>query len=220
MGQPVDFEQLRPNAERDYTDSLAFANGLEAIESNRHPLAINNFTILIERHPKHPQYRFLRAKAYFNLGCFDSCVKDLEEALKLGLLHLEVMDLIVVASAEAVRHEGKAETYRPNILDLVSLRRSYKLQSLLLSADEYLAEAQYGEVISELSLAEKLMERHELAGEMGFKVGLLRAIAYIGLGLVKEALEIIDFHLKHAYAVGRDDLVRKFKLLRSNACTS
>jgi hypothetical protein len=55
---------------------------------------------------------------------------------------------------------------------------------------------------------------------MGFKVGLLRAIAYIGLGLVKEALEIIDFHLKHAYAVGRDDLVRKFKLLRSNACTS
>ena len=211
--------QSKPK-ERDYTDSLAFAQGMDALENERYTSAVNNFTILIERHPRHPQYRFLRARAYFKLASYELSVADLEEALHLGLLHREVMELIVVASAEAIRAEkNAAQEYRPNILDLVSLRRSYKLQSLLLSADEYLAEADYNEVIDELNLAEKLMDHQELSGEMGFKVGTLRAIAYIGAGRIKDALEVIDQHLKQAYAVGRDDLVRKLKLLRASTRT-
>ena len=35
----------------DHTDSLAFINGREALELANYGLAVNNFTILIERHP-------------------------------------------------------------------------------------------------------------------------------------------------------------------------
>lgn len=200
--------------QRDYIDPLAFENGLDALEKSSPAVAVNNFTILVERHPDSPQYRFLRGKAYFNLGCYEPALLDFRDAQKLGLKIPELLELTTKAEIRSEEpHEVKE--YRPNLLDLVNLRRHYRIKSLLLSADEYLAEGNFEEVDRELLVAEKLMDHNELGSETGFKAGHLRARAQLAAGKFDNALETIDFHLRHAYSIGREDIVRQFKMLRS-----
>ncbi|CAN5223603.1 hypothetical protein BH11CYA1_BH11CYA1_37110 [soil metagenome] len=200
----------------DHTDSLAFINGREALEQANYNLAINNFTILIERHPSQAQYLFMRAKAFLGLSAFDLCQKDLEKALKLGMVHPEVHDLLAHATSEREKR-GTNEDFRPDFLALVALRRNYRLRSLILSVDEALAEANYNLALKLLDLAERLVDHKELSSDLGFSLGKLRAQACIGNHAKLDALKVIDFHLNHAYSVGRDDQVRLFKMLRSQA---
>ena len=200
----------------DHTDSLAFINGREALELANYGLAVNNFTILIERHPNQAQYLFMRAKAFLGLCAFELCQKDLEKAISLGLAHPEVTDLLSYALSQREKR-GTNQDFKPDFLALVALRRNYRLRSLILSVDEALAESNYSLALKLLDLAERLVDHNELSSDLGFSLGKLRAQACIGNHANLDALKVIDFHLNHAYAVGRDDQVRLFKMLRSQA---
>ncbi len=200
----------------DHTDSLAFINGREALEQANYVTAAHNFTLLIERHPQQAQYRFMRAKAYLGLCAFALCVQDLNRAIELGMAHPEVKDLLACAIGEQEKR-GITQEFKTDFLALVALRRDYRLRSLVLSVDEYLAEGKFDLAIKSLDLAERLVDHTDPSSELSFKLGKMRVRACFGSNQKLDALKVIDFHLNHAYATGRDDQVRQFKLLRSQA---
>lgn len=200
----------------DHTDSLAFFNGREALDVANYMDAASNFTLLIERHPKDPQYRWMRAKAYFGLLAWKLCREDCDKAMELGMAMKEVNQLVVMASAEEIKNADREQTAsKPDLMSLVALRHNYRLRSLFISADEHLAEGDYNAVLGLVALAERLLDVGDSSGELAFNLGLIRVRACIGAGKKGEALEVIDFYIKHAQAAKRDDYVRQFKGLRS-----
>lgn len=200
----------------DHTDSLAFINGREALERANYQAAVNNFSILIERRPSDAQYRFLRAKAYLGLCAFALCLRDLDEAIALGLDRDEIRDLRTYAANEQEKR-GVSQDIKPDFLALVALRRDYRVRSLILSVDEALAEAKFKDALTLLDLAERLCETTQLSDAMNFNLGRLRATVLLNLNDRLGALKVIDFHLNHAYAVRNAEQVRLFKMLRSQA---
>ncbi|MBU6451765.1 MAG: hypothetical protein KGS72_08315 [Cyanobacteria bacterium REEB67] len=200
----------------DHTDSLAFFNGQEALDLSNFAAAANNFTLLIERHPHDPQYHWLRARAYCGMRAWHLCREDCEQAIQLGMSMPQVIELRSLAAAEEVKVTSGAPLERPEMLALVSLRQKYRLRSLLLSADEHLAEGDYLAVLSLVNLAERLLEPADSSGDLGFSIGLIRVRACIGAGKSGEALEVIDFYVKHAHLARREDFAAKFKALRSH----
>jgi hypothetical protein len=200
----------------DHTDSLAFFNGREALDVANYMDAASNFTLLIERHPKDAQYRWMRAKAYFGLRAWKLCREDCDQAMQLGMAMKEVNQLVVLAAAEEIKYAGGEEPLRkPDLMSLVALRHNYRLRSLFISADEHLAEGDYGAVLNLVALAERLLDSADSSGDLAFNLGLIRVKGCIGAGKKGEALEVIDFYIKHAQMAVRDDYVRQFKALRS-----
>jgi len=199
----------------DHTDSLAYYNGREALDSAQFTDAANNFTLLIERHPRDPQYRWMRAKAYYGLGAWALCQQDCEQATALGMTLPEVRHLSTMALKEELKHSPGEQALKPDFLALLALRHHYRLRSLFISADERLAEADYAGVLALVSLAERLLDSADISGDLAFDLGLIRVRACIGLGEKREALEVIDFHLKHAQKAGKAEYVRQFKTQRS-----
>jgi hypothetical protein len=211
----MQFNSTDPTGD-DHTDSLAFINGREALERANYQAAINNFSILIERHPNDPQYRFLRAKAFLGLSAFALCLHDLDEAIALGLDRDEIRDLRLYAAAEQDKR-GISHDVKPDFLALVALRRDYRVHSLVLSVDESLAESKFSDALKMLDLAERLAESTQWSDSMNFNLGRMRATALLGLNERLAALKVVDFHLNHAYAVRNEEQVRLFKMLRSQA---
>ena len=133
----------------DHTDSLAFFNGQEALDCANFMAAANNFTLLIERHPhRDPQYRWLRRPA-LTLACVPgSSVGKIANRQNLsGMVMPQVSEL--GSFMHRAKSTGRASATRakivtlpvgPELLTLVSLRQKYRLRSLLISADEHLAE--------------------------------------------------------------------------------
>ncbi|MBS1994473.1 MAG: hypothetical protein JSS83_28365 [Cyanobacteria bacterium SZAS LIN-3] len=198
----------------DHTDSLAYYNGREALDAAQFADAANNFTLLIERHPRDPQYRWMRAKAYYGLGAWDLCRQDCDLAAELGLTLPEVRQLAEMAITEA-HTSGNRGAGKPDFMALLALRHNYRLRSLFINADERLAEGDYNGVLELVTLAERLLDNGDASGDLAFNLGLMRVRACIGSGKQGEALEVIDFYIKHAQATGRDDYVRQFKVQRS-----
>jgi len=200
----------------DHTDSLAFFNGREALDLANFRDAANNFTLLIERHPRDPQYRWLRAKAFYGLKAWRLCREDCDKAIALGMAMKEVNQLVVLASAEEQKGDLEGQLAdKPDLLALLALRHNYRLRSLFISADEHLAEGDYTAVLSLVNLAERLLDIGDSSGELAFNLGLMRVRGCIGAGKKSEALEVIDFYIKHAQLAAREDYARQFKDLRA-----
>jgi len=199
----------------DHTDSLAYYNGREALDDAKFMDAANNFTLLIERHPRDPQYRWMRAKAYYGLGAWVLCRQDCDQAAELGLTLPEVRHLSTMALKEELKKSHGDQDLKPDFLALLALRHHYRLRSLFITADERLAESDYAGVLQLVSLAERLLDSADTSADLAFDLGLIRVRACIGLGEKREALEVINFYLKHAQTAGKSDYVRQFKTQRS-----
>jgi len=213
------FDQKESNGgspqSEDHTDSLAYYNGREALDSAQFTEAANNFTLLIERHPRDPQYRWMRAKAYYGLGAWALCRQDCDQAAALGLTLPEVRHLSTMALKEELKNSPGDAALKPDFNALLALRHHYRLRSLFITADERLAESDYKGVLELVALAERLLDNADISGDLAFDLGLIRVRACIGLGDKREALEVIEFYLKHAQSAAKDDYVRQFKTQRS-----
>jgi hypothetical protein len=200
----------------DHTDSLAFFNGREALDATNFIDAINNFTLLIERHPKDPQYRWLRAKAYYGLKAWTLCREDCEKVIELGMAKSSVNQLLEMAcQAESEQSERNQVSTKPDLMSLLALRHDYRLRSLFISADQRLAEGDYVGVLNLVALAERLLDSSDSSNDLAFNLGLIRVRGCIGAGQKREALEVIDFYIKHAQIAMREDFVQQFKGLRA-----